>query len=348
MLALLGDSADWKEFGDFYKKAVGGGTLFEQTRSAPVQTSRRMDWDGHRRGADSLHGDGRAAARARPLAFGARREARARLIGATRSQRRGGTHDVTVRQRQRVIYARADAGSRGVALAKRGLRVRIDGTRWPGDLEQIDEHDAGDAGSHPRRENGARRIQEILHAARRSVEPRARERARDEQDHWCWGSWHGPHAHDRPLAESRRHAAHHRAQPVALRGGEDAIADEHEYASGERVDLREASTRGHACVVTCTSIAAQYELPSSCDRIGESRSRRREKRLALDGKRAEHAVIGIGRAPDPPADDALDDRRGRSLPGERSADRYGRIRVARTFRAAARRRTAAPAGTALR
>ena len=42
--ALLGDSEDWKAFDDFYRAALEGGTLFEQTRSAPVQTSRRMDW----------------------------------------------------------------------------------------------------------------------------------------------------------------------------------------------------------------------------------------------------------------------------------------------------------------
>src|SRR5262245_14171192 len=29
---LLRDSADWHQFGDFYKAAIEGGTLFEQTR----------------------------------------------------------------------------------------------------------------------------------------------------------------------------------------------------------------------------------------------------------------------------------------------------------------------------
>jgi 5-methyltetrahydropteroyltriglutamate--homocysteine methyltransferase len=43
--ALLQDSADWKQFGEFYKAALEGGTLFEQTRAAnPQVTSRRMDW----------------------------------------------------------------------------------------------------------------------------------------------------------------------------------------------------------------------------------------------------------------------------------------------------------------
>src|SRR5215813_518936 len=43
-LALLVDSLDWQEFDDFYKKAMEGGTLFEQTRSTPNQTANRMDW----------------------------------------------------------------------------------------------------------------------------------------------------------------------------------------------------------------------------------------------------------------------------------------------------------------
>src|SRR5688572_16915357 len=42
--ALLRSSADWAEFEDFYSKAMAGGTLFEQTASTPVQTSRIRDW----------------------------------------------------------------------------------------------------------------------------------------------------------------------------------------------------------------------------------------------------------------------------------------------------------------
>ena len=42
--ALLRSSVDWKEFEDFYSKALAGGTLFEQTASAPVQTSGLRDW----------------------------------------------------------------------------------------------------------------------------------------------------------------------------------------------------------------------------------------------------------------------------------------------------------------
>jgi methionine synthase II (cobalamin-independent) len=42
--AILRASADWKEFADFYAKAIAGGTLFEQTASAPAQTSRVRDW----------------------------------------------------------------------------------------------------------------------------------------------------------------------------------------------------------------------------------------------------------------------------------------------------------------
>ena len=43
-IALLRSSQDWQEFDDFYAKAMAGGTLFEQTASAPVQTGRIRDW----------------------------------------------------------------------------------------------------------------------------------------------------------------------------------------------------------------------------------------------------------------------------------------------------------------
>src|SRR5262249_4466228 len=46
MVSVLGQGADWLEFADFYKKALESGTLFEQTRSSPVQrtNSAVIDW----------------------------------------------------------------------------------------------------------------------------------------------------------------------------------------------------------------------------------------------------------------------------------------------------------------
>jgi len=44
---LLKSSRDCQEFGEFYNAALEGGTLFEQTRTAPqqVNTQARLDWD---------------------------------------------------------------------------------------------------------------------------------------------------------------------------------------------------------------------------------------------------------------------------------------------------------------
>ena len=43
-LSVLASSRDWTEFADFYTKALKGGTLFEQTGSAPSQvTARRIE-----------------------------------------------------------------------------------------------------------------------------------------------------------------------------------------------------------------------------------------------------------------------------------------------------------------
>jgi 5-methyltetrahydropteroyltriglutamate--homocysteine methyltransferase len=43
---LLASSQDWKDFDEFYRAAMEGGTLFEQTRSTPQQTGSqaRADW----------------------------------------------------------------------------------------------------------------------------------------------------------------------------------------------------------------------------------------------------------------------------------------------------------------
>ena len=62
-IALMHSSKDWHDFDDFYAKALAGGTLFEQTASAPAQTSAHPRLGVPR--ADSLHGPGRAAARDR-------------------------------------------------------------------------------------------------------------------------------------------------------------------------------------------------------------------------------------------------------------------------------------------
>jgi 5-methyltetrahydropteroyltriglutamate--homocysteine methyltransferase len=43
-LEFLRNSEDWHQFGEFYQAAVEGGTLFEQTRAAPQQINRRLDW----------------------------------------------------------------------------------------------------------------------------------------------------------------------------------------------------------------------------------------------------------------------------------------------------------------
>ena len=42
--ALMRASLDWQEFEDFYVKAMAGGTLFEQTASAPVQRRQIATW----------------------------------------------------------------------------------------------------------------------------------------------------------------------------------------------------------------------------------------------------------------------------------------------------------------
>ena len=70
-VALLRSSEDWKEFDDFYAKAMAGGTLFEQTASAPVQTSRHPRLGVPR--ADSLYGASVARARDRAAEIVARR-----------------------------------------------------------------------------------------------------------------------------------------------------------------------------------------------------------------------------------------------------------------------------------
>lgn len=47
MTNLLTSSTDWQEFGEFYNAALEGGTLFEQTRTAPLQvnTQARLNWE---------------------------------------------------------------------------------------------------------------------------------------------------------------------------------------------------------------------------------------------------------------------------------------------------------------
>ena len=165
-IALLRSSEDWKEFDDFYAKAMAGGTLFEQTASAPVQTSRIRDWMCR----EPITYTGQAALE--------REIGLLKVVARVAFRRRcvpdvDGARERRGRPQERVLQER-----RGIPLCARGCaegRVRDDRESRPARADRR-RLAAGALGSH-RHQDGSRGVPTLLHGACRGAEPRARERA---------------------------------------------------------------------------------------------------------------------------------------------------------------------------
>ena len=187
---LLTQSADWKEFGEFYKAATEGGTLFEQTRSAPSQV-RSMDWEctgpvtyvgqkALQREIDCLKS-----------ALGTIPPGDAFLTSTAPSSIEPGRINSHYRSQEDFLFAIAEAMRvEYETIAGAGLLVQVDDA-W---LAALWDRIGIPMGLEGYRKYCRLRIEALNHALRNIPEEQVRY-------HLCWGSWHGPHAHDIELQE---------------------------------------------------------------------------------------------------------------------------------------------------
>jgi 5-methyltetrahydropteroyltriglutamate--homocysteine methyltransferase len=249
-LKLLRSSRDWLEFQDFYDKALAGGTLFEQTASAPAQTGRIMDW----RCTAPIEYTGQAAlARETVMLRGALGKVPlgdAFLTTTAPASVEVGRKNDYYDSDKSFLYALADAlAVEYEGIAASGLLVQVDDAWLPALWDRI----GVDMGKAAYKRYCMERVEVLNHALRNVPEEQVRY-------HLCWGSWHGPHAHDIPMADMLDVMLAVEAQTYLFEAAN--ARHEHEYALWATVKLPEGKILAPGVVTHSTPLVEHPELVS--------------------------------------------------------------------------------------
>ena len=248
--ALLVGSLDWQEFDDFYKKALEGGTLFEQTRSTPNQTANRMDWVC----TAPIRYTGEAALK-RELdllraALGKRSPGDAFVTTTAPASVEVGRKNEHYKSEEEFVFALADAlRVEYEAIAKAGFLVQVDDA-W---LAALWDRIGVKMGLAAYKKYCALRVEALNHALKNVPEEQVRY-------HLCWGSWHGPHAHDIPLADLVDVMLAIKAQTYLFEAAN--ARHEHEYKLWEDIELPEGKILAPGVVTHSTPLIEHPELVS--------------------------------------------------------------------------------------
>src|SRR5688572_5698715 len=189
-VALMQSSPDWQEFADFYAKAIAGGTLFEQTASAP-KSARIRDWVCR----EPIRYTGLEALRREigllKTSLGSHPVGDAFLTSTAPASVEVGRKNHYYKSDEEFVYALADALKvEYEAIAQAGLNVQIDDAWLPALWDRIGIK----MGLEAYQRYCMVRVEALNHALKNVPEEQVRY-------HLCWGSWHGPHAYDIPLAD---------------------------------------------------------------------------------------------------------------------------------------------------
>jgi 5-methyltetrahydropteroyltriglutamate--homocysteine methyltransferase len=248
--ALLRASKDWQEFDDFYSKALAGGTLFEQTASAPTQTSGIRDWVCR----EPIRYTGQAALQREidvlKVALGSHAAADAFLTTTAPASIEVGRRNEYYESDEEFLFALADAlRVEYETIANAGLNVQIDDAWLPALWDRIGVR----MGLAAYQRYCAVRIEALNHALANVPEEQIRY-------HLCWGSWHGPHAHDIPMADMVDLMLSVKAQMYLFEAAN--ARHEHEYVLWERVKLPAGKLLAPGVVSHATTLIEHPELVS--------------------------------------------------------------------------------------
>ena len=249
-LALLRSSQDWQEFDDFYAKAMAGGTLFEQTASAPVQTAAIRDWVCRA----PIAYTGQAALQREidllKAALGTHPVTDAFLTSTAPASVEVGRKNEYYKSDEEFVYALADALKvEYEMIAKAGLLVQVDDAWLPALWDRIGVK----MGLVAYQRYCMLRVEALNHALA-NVPPE------QVRYHLCWGSWHGPHAHDIPMADMVEIMLAVNAQTYLFEAAN--ARHEHEYALWEQVELPEGKIVAPGVVTHSTPLIEHPELVS--------------------------------------------------------------------------------------
>jgi 5-methyltetrahydropteroyltriglutamate--homocysteine methyltransferase len=248
--ALLRSSRDWQEFDDFYAKAMAGGTLFEQTASAPVQTARIRDWICRA----PIEYTGQAALRSEidllKSALGKHAIGDAFLTSTAPASVEVGRKNEHYESDEAFVYALADALKvEYEMIAAAGLLVQIDDAWLPALWDRIGLK----MGLEAYKRYCMMRVEALNHALA-NVPPE------QVRYHLCWGSWHGPHAHDIPLADIVDVMLAVNAQTYLFEAAN--ARHEHEYELWNHVKLPQGKILAPGVVTHSTPLIEHPDLVS--------------------------------------------------------------------------------------
>ena len=246
-IKILMESADWIEFGDFYREALEGGTLFEQTRSAPDQL-RTMDWgcDGAiaYKGQDQL----RREIDCLKAALGSKPASDAFLTSTAPASLEPGRENSYYKSQEEFVYALAEAiRVEYEAIVEAGFLLQVDDAWLPALWDRIGIKMGLDGYKRYCRI----RIEALNHALRNIPVEKVRY-------HLCWGSWHGPHAYDIPLKDMVDLLLSVKAQTYLFEAAN--ARHEHEFPVWETVKLPDDKILAPGVVTHSTPLIEHPEL----------------------------------------------------------------------------------------
>ena len=247
--ALLTKSEDWKQFGEFYSAATAGGTLFEQTRAAPNQT-RMAEYVCV--GPITYVGQAALQREIETLreGLGGINAGDAFLTSTAPASIEAGRLNEHYRSDEEFVFAIADALSvEYEMIATAGFVLQVDDA-W---LAALWDRIGIQMGLEAYKRFCRVRVEALNHALRNIPPEQVRY-------HLCWGSWHGPHAYDLPLADIVDVLLSVNAQTYLFEAAN--VRHEHEYKIWETVKLPAGKLVAPGVVSHATTLIEHPDLVS--------------------------------------------------------------------------------------
>jgi 5-methyltetrahydropteroyltriglutamate--homocysteine methyltransferase len=250
MGSLLVQSRDWAEFGDFYDASMRHGVLFEDTGAAPSQ-QRVTDWVCT--GPITYVGQAALAREIETLkaALGDKPASDAFLTSTAPASIEAGRANEHYPSEEAYVFAIADALSvEYEAIARAGLILQVDDA-W---LAALWDRIGVGMGLEGYKRYCMLRVEALNHALRNIPPEQVRY-------HLCWGSWHGPHAHDIPLPDIIDVLLAINAGAYLIEAAN--VRHEHEASVWERVKLPQGKLLAPGVVSHSTKLIEHPELVSA-------------------------------------------------------------------------------------
>jgi 5-methyltetrahydropteroyltriglutamate--homocysteine methyltransferase len=249
MASLVTRSEDWKKFDQFYKAATEGGTLFEQTRAAPNQV-RTLEYVCTAPityvGQEPLQREIETLRRG----LGAVDPADAFLTSTAPASIEAGRLNEHYGSAEEFVYAIAEAlRVEYEMIVNAGFTLQVDDA-W---LAALWDRIGIPMGLEAYKRYCMMRVEALNHALRNIPPEKVRY-------HLCWGSWHGPHQYDIPLAEMVDLLLAIKAQTYLFEAAN--VRHEHEYRIWESVKLPDGKILAPGVVSHATTLIEHPDLVS--------------------------------------------------------------------------------------